>query len=402
MAESVWLASANPAFRLMVATSWLAPDLWKERQQAAIRAAVSAGVDWGEYLRLVERHRTPALSWAALKLAPELEIPQPASQELKERSDACRMQAVRHSLLLAAVLKGFSGAGIPAMPFKGPTLSSELYGDVGLRHARDLDLAVTQDDLERAQACLEGMGWRLTSRWFPLTPRQRESFLIEEHCLDFAHPQAGCLLELHWRNQWDRPADPAARWARSSPHVWQGCPRQAMHPVDQVLYLSIHGGEHAWFRAKWLGDLARIHAEGRVDWAAALDEARRIGQERALPALLRLLEEAYGLPLPELPGNPGKHLPFLLTEIPLQALKAPDPFATPISVASLRYRLRMGRYERLLLPQKTWRAVLSNLLYRREDFRQLPLPDSLFWAYRPLHPVLWLCRWARGSRAAGD
>lgn len=136
MAESAWLKSASEAFRLMVATSWLAPDGCRERQQAAVRGAVSAGVDWDEYLRLVDRHRTPAISWAALKLAPELEIPQPARQELKKRSDACRMLAVRHSLLLAAVLKCLSPAQIPAMPFKGPALSSELYRDVGLRHAR--------------------------------------------------------------------------------------------------------------------------------------------------------------------------------------------------------------------------------------------------------------------------
>ncbi len=385
----------------MVATSWLAPDLWRERQRAAIRAAGSVGVDWEEYLRLVDRHRTPAISRAALKLAPELEIPEPARQELKKRSDACRMQAVRHSLLLAAVLKRLSSAQIPAMPFKGPTLSSELYGDVGLRHARDLDLAVAAEDLRRAQACLEELGWRLTSRWFPLTPRQWESFLREEHCLDFAHPQAGCLLELHWRNQWDTPAATAARWARSSRQTWQGRPHQAMHPVDQVLYLSTHGGEHAWFRAKWLGDLARIHAAGQVDWASALDEACRTDRKRALLALLRLLEEAYGLPHPELSGNPGKRLPSLLTEIPLQALKAPDPVSTPISTASLRYRLRMSRYERLLLPRRTWRGILSNLLYRREDFKQLPLPDSLFWAYRPLHPVLWLGRWAASLKAIG-
>lgn len=133
-----------------------------------------------------------------------------------------------------------------------------------------------------------------------------------------------------------------------------------------------------------------------------LDEARGTSQQRALLAGLRLLEEAYGLELPELPGNPFECLPSLLTEIPLQVLQAPDPGATPVSAASLRYRLRMIRYERLLLPRRTLRGTLSNLLYRREDFKPLPLPDSLFWAYRPLHPILWLSRWARGGRAAGD
>src|ERR1017187_1019471 len=160
MPETSWLQSATPAFRLMIATSWLAPASWQDEQEQAIREAiqvVGAGMDWMEYIRLVDRHRTPALSWAALRRVPGLQIPEPAKQELQKRSDACRMQAVRNSLKLAGVLKGFHSAGIPLMPMKGPILSLELYGDVGLRQSHDLDLMVKPQDLARAQACLESM-----------------------------------------------------------------------------------------------------------------------------------------------------------------------------------------------------------------------------------------------------
>src|ERR1035437_1003389 len=158
MPEASWLQSASPAFRLMIATSWLAPASWQEKQEQAIREAIGAGVDWMEYLRLVDRHRTPALSWAALRRVPGLVIPEPAKKELQRRSDACRMQAVRDSLKLVEVLKGFHSAGIPVMTLKGPLLSLELYGDVGLRQSSDLDLMVTPEDLAKAQACLENMG----------------------------------------------------------------------------------------------------------------------------------------------------------------------------------------------------------------------------------------------------
>ena len=39
-------------------------------RRQAIREAIGAGLDWMEYLRLVDRHRTPALSWAALGRVP--------------------------------------------------------------------------------------------------------------------------------------------------------------------------------------------------------------------------------------------------------------------------------------------------------------------------------------------
>ena len=321
MPEASWLQSASPAFRLMIATSWLAPASGQDKQEHAIREAIGAGIDWMEYIRLVDRHRTPALSWAALCRVPVLEIPAAEKKELQKRSDACRMQAVRNSLKLVGVLKGFHSAGIPVMTMKGPILSLELYGDVGLRHSHDLDLMVKPQDLARAQACLEKMGWRQDAAWFPLSPWQWENLLRHEWHLSFVHPHGDCLLELHWRSLWELRDQTDDRWAGSIPGVWQGCLYKAMNPIDQVLYLCSHGGVHGWFRAKWLGDLARIHADGRMDWQAALDQASRTGQESALLACLRLLQVVYGLALPDLPGNPWKNLPSFLITRPLHDLK---------------------------------------------------------------------------------
>ena len=50
------------------------------------------------------------------------------------------------------------------------------------------------------------------------------------------------------------------------------------------------------------------------------------------------------------------------------------------------------RYPRLVLPRKTWRQSLLELFYCRQDFRMIRLPDSLFWAYAPLRPVLFAWR----------
>jgi len=200
MIRTDWLRQTAPAFRLMIATSWLAPDAWRQQQEMAIREACGAGSDWDEYLLLVDRHRTPALSWAALNRIPGIAVPEFVRQELQRRSDACRMKAIEHCLLLADVLKRFNQAGIPVMPIKGQVLSFELYGDVGLRQSLDVDLEVAREDLGKAQKCLESAGWHPDSTFFPMTPRQRESFLRNEHSMAFLHTRTGSMLELHWRN----------------------------------------------------------------------------------------------------------------------------------------------------------------------------------------------------------
>jgi hypothetical protein len=379
----------------MIATSWLAPESWRENQEKAIEEAIQAGPDWEEYVRLVDRHRTPALSWAALQPY-RSSLPEQVNRALKKRSDACRMEAVTQCMLLASVLKSFHCAGISVMPFKGQLLSLELYGDVGLRQSRDLDLAVAGEDLIKARDCLESMGWTLDpSTWFPLTPRQWESLLQHEHHLDFVHSRTGCPLELHWRDQWETPHATRARWNRGIPSAWQGCSIQLMSREDLTLYLCSHGGHHLWFRAKWLGDLARAHATGKLDWKTALDMGRTTGQHAALPVGLCLLNRLYGLPLPVLPEDPRIALQPKHIEIPLAALADPQEPVTPDSTRWLLFRLRTSRYERLLRPRKSWRDTLSQLLYGREDFRTLHLPDRLFGAYAVLHPFLWAWRGVR-------
>jgi hypothetical protein len=399
MAKAEWLQGTSPAFRLMIATSWLAPDPWRLNQEEAVREAVGAGPDWAEYLRLVDRHRIPALSWAALKRVPGLAIPESARKGLQERSDACRMQAVRHSLLLAKVLKAFNQAEISVMPFKGPILSAELYGDVSLRQCKDLDIAVPPEDIARAQACLENLGWRPEISNRSLTPRQLESFWRFESNLVFVRSVEGSHLELHWRHEWETPDQTDARWARCIPSVWQGCSHLAMNPIDQVLYLCSHGGRHAWFRAKWLGDLACIHVQGRVNWETALDEARSTGQERPLLAGLRLLKEVHGLSLPDLPGNPYKNLPSFLIDNPLRALQVVQEPGDGGVLDLLHETLRWNIHDLLALPQKSWRETLARRFYFPSDYEVVRLPDYLFWAYTPLRPVLWAWRGLSHIRA---
>ncbi len=394
MRKADWLEGTSPAFRLTIATSWLAPDSWRQKQDDAIRAAVAAGPDWAEYLRLVGRHHITALSWAALSRVDGLTVPEPVRRQLRELSDACRIRAMQHCLLLTEVLKGFNREGIPVMPLKGLVLSLALYGDVGLRQSSDIDLAVAQEDLKRAQACLETAGWIADPAISRLSPRQWESFLCNEHHINFKHSRTRRILELHWCNYWETPRDTIAWWNRSTQSVWQGCSIHVMSSGDQTLYLCRHGGMDVWSSAKLLGDLARAHFLGLLDWEAALDEARKSDQENVLFAALSLLNKVYGLQLPELPGT-DRRRSSLLTGIPLELLKNPDGLPIDTGVASLRNTLLMTRYEGLLCPRITFKDRVSRLLYCRDDFGVLPLPDAFFWAYKPLRPFLWIRRWAR-------
>jgi len=396
MRESNWLHDASPAFQLMIATSWIAPDSCRDDQNDAVHRACEACPNWTEYLHLVERHRTPAISWAALKRAPRVHIPEQVKRELQKRSDVCRLQAMLHLQLLAGVLKGLNHSGIPVMPLKGPLLSLALYEDAGLRQSKDLDILVLQKEIPQTQECLEKMGWRLGAEYFSLSPRQWEATIRHEPHIGYVHPQQGCQLELHWCNLWYSPQGTEQHWARSRTSELSGSSYRAMSHADLAMYLCSHGGGHRWFRAKWLGDLARMHCNGQVDWPEMLAYARTVGQERPVLLGLQLLSECYELAFPNIAGTLRKTLPYPLACKAVRDLTAPGEPAELNALAGFKERVRNSRYNRLLWPHRSWWENLAWLTYCQPDFRDFRLPDSLFWLYIPLRPFLSV--WRRMKR----
>lgn len=395
VADSTWLLRASPAFRLVIATSWLAPDSWRSRQEEAILQACAEGMAWADYLRLVDRHRTPALGWAALKRVTGLAIPKPIASELRKRSDGCRLQAVVRLQLLAGVLEALNRAGIPVMPLKGPLLSLEMYGDVGFRQSKDLDVLVDRVDVVKTQECLKALGWQPTSEYASLTRRQSEFNLRYERHIGYVHLQRGCELELHWRTAGETSEAVATNLSRGVPSKWQGFDYLRMKPTDLALYLCNHGSGHAWARAKWLGDMARIWASESTDWPAVLDVARTTGQERSVSLCLRLLKEAYGLPTDARGHESSEVLPPALLPKAVRELMAPDEREERSAFTRILEEIRSYRYMRQLWPHKPRWENFTEVALRRVDFKVLRLPDRLFWLYIPLRPFLWTWRHLR-------
>ena len=81
----------------------------------------------------------------------------------------------------------------------------------------------------------------------------------------------------------------------AGPEALRRCGRdssiRSMSAGDLALFLCVHGAYHVWCCAKWLSDVARAHSIGRIDWRAAMDEARGSGVEAVCPAALSLLHE---------------------------------------------------------------------------------------------------------------
>jgi hypothetical protein len=291
-------------------------------------------MDWAALLELASFHRVAPLLDRALREGNE------ASAGREKLSAYVHSISTRSLLLtgeLVRLLKAWQAQGIETIPFKGPALAVQLYGEPALRHFDDLDVLVRQADLPAAQQVALALGYR---------PREQHPFHAS---FSLFKGQTEIVLELHWDSM---PPDfpfhlaPEGLWQRREAFSLGGIPTATLAPADLLLYLSAHGGRHLWLRLLWICDVAQLLRHNpNLDWAALLEQARASGGQRMLFLGLALAHELLGAPLPpevEQAVRGDAQAAGLARRAKAQLFEAPLEIVKPWKEAAFRRELMDG------------------------------------------------------------
>ncbi len=242
---------------------------------------------WDALLDLAAFHRVAPLLHKSLREAAPHSVP--PSLEAYVRQASTRGLLLTGELL--RLLKRWEGAGVQAIPFKGPALAVQLYGDPALRQYDDLDVIVRAADFQPAQDIALALGW---------LPREQHS---HHHTFSLWRGDLEIILELHWEFMplpdifpFDSQID--AAWARCETIALGGYKARAFAPEDQLLYLCAHGGRHLWRRLQWICDVAQlIYTRPDLDWTRLMAQAKASGGQRMLFLGLSVAQDLLGAPL---------------------------------------------------------------------------------------------------------
>jgi len=360
---------------------------------------LSAGVDWSQFLRLVDRHRVAPVVHRTLKPWLDRGVTLEQLRSLRDRVAANTRQALLQVAELRRLQQQLQGHNLPWLVFKGPLLAMQAYGGLAARHAGDVDVLVPVDAVGTVGDLLRTMDYVRACPGFDLSPRQSKAY--RRHFTDFAfvHRRHGLSLELHWRlfrNPHLLPLEARRLIAEGAPLRIAGLEVLNMAARDLLIYLCAHGAKHGWFRLFWLLDVhVLLDVLQPAEQRALLERARQLGAERML------LQAAWL----------AQHL--LLTRVDTELLQAArqdaavkylvamalDAMAGPavrwreergrslgqaVRIRVYACRLRKGwRYR--------WSEVAGNFVHW-SDWSVLRLPDALFFLYLPLRPLLRLWR----------
>lgn len=397
MAPSSKLGSVCDEKQLLIASS-------RTRMEPAIaervRKLAARQLDW-EYVldEAAENSILPLLEQNLRAVAPEA-VPPAVVERLKTASRANTVRCLFLTAELHKLLELFRARGITAIPYKGPVLAEQAYGDVTLRDFEDLDFILPQRDLLKAHELMLGLGYRAKFPWI-LSADAAKALVPGEY--NYRDDKRRAMVELHTEltlRHFPVPPNVDDFARRLVTVAVGGHDVETFAPEDLLLQLAIHGSKDFWERMSWIVDiseLVRRHAD--MDWARALGTARTFGADRMVNLALALASNLFGAPLPEGVGQVVRgdsEANTVAREVESRLLSRDWPrFLTR---GRFRFRRRMVRGT-----LAGWRYSLRlAVIPAEEDWAMVKLPGPLAALYLALRPLRLFYKYGWVGRRRSD
>jgi len=262
--------------------------------EAAIRRLLSEEFEWKAFVQKAITHGLAGLAGQTLtRVASEL-VPDDILGAFGAFIEHTRDNNKVLLNELVSLLQHLTAAGVDVIPFKGPVLTQQAFGDLALRGFRDLDLLTRDRDVSRTIQILLESGYerqgKLTDAQFSLIHWLQGQEILFKKDLGAVEPHTRLISAKMALN-----IDYAGLWERSRPEEIFGHRMLTFSPEDTLLVLAIHGGKELWWDIKWACDVADfIASHPGLDWNAIAKRAKAQGCNRMLLVATALARNYLG------------------------------------------------------------------------------------------------------------
>jgi hypothetical protein len=384
----------SPEFRLAVATCVWPRGPYRTHR---IATALDQRIDWDLFLRVAQRQRMQGLAYDGLSKHVD-RVPEATMNALQISASRLANKSVLLAGETVRITRKLQAAGIPSACLKGASLSTLTFGDVALRHSRDIDLLVQPSDVSAADEVLQAAGYRMTMPIGPHTGAQKRMWTMLKKHFEYEHAESGRQLELHWRLS----DNPGMFTTEIQPSSWVDVPVAGSLSVpglprrEMLLHLCVHGASHMWCRLKWIADIGALLAQEDGDAVRSLQEDATIrGCLRSVNQALLLSHQLFHSPAVDL-GLSHDRTARLLVKSAIEAMTQGDAAVEVHDVAFGTTRIALAR----LRLKRDWKFRFDELrfaLVDESDRQNLRLPPSLWFLSPVVRVPLWIGRRMSGA-----
>jgi Uncharacterised nucleotidyltransferase len=361
-----------------------------------VRALLGEDIDWEHLIRVAHRHGiAPLLYWHLDNTCPRT-VPENAFNHLRNHFRANTLRNLSLTRDLLRLLKAFERHEIPAITYKGPALTTSVYGNLALREFSDLDILIREQDVSRATELLISAGYRSGYPEHQMTHTQEAVLRRTEFEYDFTRDDSKSSVDLHWAimpTYLSVTLNLEGLWKRLEPTSLGGETVLTFSPEDLLLILCVHGSKHLWEQLKLICDVAElIRARKDMNWGRVLKQAGTLGNERMVLLGLFLAKELLGAVLP-------KEVMQRVEADPVVKVLARQVEEQLLCEANEPRRV----LEEILFHLKTKERLKDKIRYcvrlstaiNMRDWAALPLPGYLFPLYYLIRPVRLVRKYGR-------
>lgn len=369
----------------------------REVDREEIRRLAGESLDW-EYLlsEAAENSIVPLMSKSLREVA-EARVPPEVVNTLKDASRANSIRCLYLSAELVRVLQVFRAESILAVPYKGPVLAVQAYGDVTLREFEDLDIILPQKDLPRAHALLQQQGYEPRFPWI-LSEDAVSTLVPGEY--NYRDKSRRVMVELHTEltlRHFPVVPDIPKLARRLVPIHVAGAEILTFTPETTVVLLCLHGSKDFWERLSWVADiLGMASSHESLDWQEIYRLAESLRSTRIVNLGILLASAMLGAEFPATVADraasdfTGEEL---AGEVARRLLRRDFPHLNSIGRYRFRRRLVPGYWE------GSRYSMRLTLVPTEDDWEMVQLPPALSPLYILLRPLRLLRKY--GLRNSG-
>ena len=186
---------------------------------------------------------------------------------------------------------------------KGLSLGVLAYGTSWLKAAVDIDVLVDEERLDGAVMVLRNCGFvREDGKSQDIAPLRAWHRFRKDS--EWAKAGSTARVDLHTRLADNRALISVVGMSspRQSVEIIPGCPLPTLSTDELFAHLCVHGASSAWFRLKWITDLAAfLHGRPAAELTRLYGRSQELGAGRAAAQAL-LLADRFFDSLADCPG----------------------------------------------------------------------------------------------------
>jgi Uncharacterised nucleotidyltransferase len=269
----------------------------QDRVAARIRKLAGGPLDWDYAIAQAQDHSVLPLLHRNLRAAREL-VPRAVLVLLDEVERASAVRCLAQSSELLRVVKLLESCGIRTLPYKGPVIAAQAYGDIAVRQFEDLDVILAQRDIPAADAGVRTLGYEPKFPW--VHSPEGKSVVPGEYKYFNAPRQT--ILELHTEatlRHFPVPPPLGEFLDRAAGVSLGGQTVRTFRPEDALPVYCIHGTKDFWERLIWIADIADLlRSHPGLNWDFVLRTTTELRAQRMLHLGLALAAGILGAELP--------------------------------------------------------------------------------------------------------